>query len=179
VARDKKIEKELKLRSWEPKKVRSFVVCYNCGKRRCIYSPSDAVYIGAITALQQKLESVSDRFSCGDLIFEDDDPLSKAVVQKKNLTCETRIERGYYNHRERALKLRALCVHCGEHGPTGTFLLDQNELEARCLTGGYKCFPICVECLDEGKKVVKNGSTKNAIKAREEKERLIARNRNS
>eukprot|EP00577_Skeletonema_sp_RCC1716_P024640 CAMPEP_0113400332 /NCGR_PEP_ID=MMETSP0013_2-20120614/16062_1 /TAXON_ID=2843 ORGANISM="Skeletonema costatum, Strain 1716" /NCGR_SAMPLE_ID=MMETSP0013_2 /ASSEMBLY_ACC=CAM_ASM_000158 /LENGTH=122 /DNA_ID=CAMNT_0000285385 /DNA_START=246 /DNA_END=615 /DNA_ORIENTATION=- /assembly_acc=CAM_ASM_000158 len=57
-------------------------------------SPSDAVYIGAITALQQKLESVSDRFSCGDLIFEDDDPLSKAVVQKKNLTCETRIERG-------------------------------------------------------------------------------------
>ena len=96
---------------------------YNCGKRRCIYSPSDAVYIGAITALQQKLESVSDRFSCGDLIFEDDDPLSKAVVQKKNLTCETRIERGYYNHRERALKLRALCVHCGEHGPTGTFLL--------------------------------------------------------
>eukprot|EP00957_Ditylum_brightwellii_P168633 12835130-Ditylum_brightwellii.AAC.1 len=31
-ALDKKIEKELKLRSWEAKKVQSFVACFNCGK---------------------------------------------------------------------------------------------------------------------------------------------------
>eukprot|EP00957_Ditylum_brightwellii_P168634 12835130-Ditylum_brightwellii.AAC.2 len=95
--------------------------------------------------MQQKLELVSHWFSCGDLLFDDDDPLSKAVVQKKNLTHESWIKKGYYNHKEQVLKLRALYIHCGEHGPTETFLLEQNELEQCCLTGRYKCFHICIE----------------------------------
>eukprot|EP00957_Ditylum_brightwellii_P082998 6310056-Ditylum_brightwellii.AAC.1 len=48
---DKKIEKELKLRNWEAKKVQVFVTCFNCNKRQCIYSPSDTGYIGEITEL--------------------------------------------------------------------------------------------------------------------------------
>ena len=98
----------------------------------------------------QKLESVSERYSCGDLLFDNSDPLSKVLVQKTNLTCESDIENGYYNDASRALRLQDVCFHCGETedtGSAGTFLLGQNQLEERCLTGGYKCRPICVECL--------------------------------
>eukprot|EP00957_Ditylum_brightwellii_P074834 5687069-Ditylum_brightwellii.AAC.1 len=28
---------------------------------------------------------------------------------------------------------------------------SKNKLEQQCLTGGYKCFPICIECHDEKK----------------------------
>ena len=30
------------LKSWNVKTVRAFLVCYNCGKRRCVYSAKDA-----------------------------------------------------------------------------------------------------------------------------------------
>ena len=43
--RDQEVTKELKLKSWDGKKVRSFVSCFHCGKRRCIYSPTDDAYI--------------------------------------------------------------------------------------------------------------------------------------
>ena len=44
--------------------------------------------------LQQKLESVSDRYFCGDLLFDDSHRLSKVLAQKKNITCESPIEKG-------------------------------------------------------------------------------------
>lgn len=102
--RDREITKELGLKSWDSKRVRCFLVCYNCGKRRCVYSPRDDEYVNAITAMQQKLESVSGRFSCGDLLFPNNHHLSKVIVQKQNLTCESAIEKGYYNNEGRALK---------------------------------------------------------------------------
>ena len=82
-ARDVRVAEEVGLRYWESKKVRSFLVCYHCGKRRCIYSPRDNEYETAQLALQQKLESVSGRFSCGSLLFDDGHHLSKILVQKK------------------------------------------------------------------------------------------------
>jgi len=78
-------------------------------------------YIHGSAALKAKLESVSDRYSCGDLIFDDDDEMSKLIVESETI---------------------------------GGFLLGQDELRQRKLTGGYKCFPICVECRGSGKKVV-------------------------
>ncbi|KAL7550297.1 hypothetical protein ACHAWF_013536 [Thalassiosira exigua] len=168
--RDVNLAKELKLKSWDSKRIRALVVCYNCGKRRCIYSPTDESYTAAITALHQKLESVSGRYSCGDLLFDDGHPLSRVIVQKQNLTCESQIEKGYYGNKERSLKLKPICIHCGEKG-SKDFLLCQDELEMRCLTGGYKCFPICVGCIDAGKRVVNIGR-KNELKAREERARL-------
>ncbi|KAL7547981.1 hypothetical protein ACHAWF_011257 [Thalassiosira exigua] len=161
--RDIDIAKDLKLRSYESKKVRAIVKCFHCGKRRCIYSPSDEVYTVAITALQQKLESVSNRYSCGDLLFNDGHHLSRVLVQKQNMTCETQIERGYYNNVGRTMKLKPICIHCGELSSDPSFLLGQKELEERCFTCRYTCFPICVLCLDNGKSVVTTGK-KNELK---------------
>eukprot|EP00985_Skeletonema_marinoi_P007014 scaffold3067_cov89-Skeletonema_marinoi.AAC.1 len=93
--RDTKIAKELGKNIFAARSVRSFVTCYHCCKRRCIYSPSQEGYIQAqaARALKEKLESVSGRYSCGDLLFEDSDPFSKVLVQKLNLTCESQIEK--------------------------------------------------------------------------------------
>ena len=168
--RDSNISKELKLKSWDSKRIRAIVKCFHFGKRRCIYSPTDAGYTAAVTALQQKLESVSERFSCGDLLFDDGHPLSRVLVQKQNLTCESQIKKGYYDNRERAMKLKPICIHCGEMSSDPNFLLGQKELESRCLTGGYTCLPICVGCLEGGKLDVKSGR-KNELKARQERER--------
>lgn len=39
--RDLLVSQAAGVRSWEFKKVKGFVVCYHCGKRRCIYSNND------------------------------------------------------------------------------------------------------------------------------------------
>ena len=88
-------------------------------------------------------------------------------MQRKNLTCKSQIEKGYYNVKERALRLEPICIHCGKM-ESGDFLFEQNELEKRCLTGGYTCFPICANCLNNGKKPVTSGR-KNELKASEER----------
>lgn len=64
--------------------------------------------------LQQKLEAIDFRYSCGDLVFDDDHPVSKVIGQRQNLTCESAVEKAYFNHKERALKLQDVCIHCGE-----------------------------------------------------------------
>ena len=167
-ARDTKLAKDLKLKSWDAKKVRGVLQCYHCAKPRCIYSPVEDGYNAAAIAMQQKLESVSCRFSCGDLLFDDSHPLSKVLVQKQALTCETRIENGYFNHKDRKLKLTDICVYCGEGGSEDV-LLCQPQLRQRKLTGGKQCYPICTACFKRGKKVVKSGR-KDATNARSEKE---------
>jgi hypothetical protein len=123
-------------------------------------------------AFQQKLESVSGRFSCGDLLFDDDHPLSKVIVQKQSLTCESQIEKAYYNKIERALKLKDLCIYCGsgadDEEEDDNFLLRLPQLQERLMTDGYVCFPICITCVKNGKKVVKVGK-KDTAQARVER----------
>ena len=112
---------------------------------------------------------MSGRFSCGSLLFDDGHHLSKILVQKQNLTCESQIERGYYNNKERKLKLRDICVHCGEMG-SKEFLLSLPELQERCLTDGYNCHPICVTYMQGGKKVVRvKNATQNKMQKRKER----------
>lgn len=120
-----------------------------------------------MTALQQKLESVSSRFSCGDLLFDDSHPLSKVIVQKASLTCAMPIEKGYYNHHERGLKTKDVCYWCGALG-SKDFLFGLTELQEKNMTDGYKCFPICQDCIACGKKPGTYGKP-NAIQARKEK----------
>jgi hypothetical protein len=171
--RDVDINKALGLKSWDGKKVRAIVTCFHCMKRRCIFTVTDADFSAARVALHQKLESVSGRYSCGDLLFDDSHPLSKVIVQKQSLTCESPIEKGYYNKQGRALSLKDVCIHCGEQGGDD-FLLKTPQLQSRSMTGGYKCFPICVYCLENGKKVVKMGGKKDA--SQERAERIAASN---
>ena len=165
--RDAEVNKALKLKSWDPKKVRGVLKCYHCAKPRCIYSPVEESFNAAATALQQKMESVSSRFSCGDLLFDDTHHLSKILVQKQDLTCESRIEKAYFNHKDRKLTLPDICIYCGEEGGDD-FLLREPQLRVRRLTEGKNCYPICTDCLKCGRKVVKSGR-KNVAKARSEK----------
>ena len=179
--RDTKIAKELGKNIFAARSVRSFVTCYHCCKRRCIYSPSQEGYIQAqaARALKEKLESVSGRYSCGDLLFEDSDPLSKVLVQKLNLTCESQIEKGYYNNASdtRSLNLKDICIHCGELDMNETgmdaFLLRQDQLSELGVTNGYKCFPICVDCLKVKKLKIVTTGKKDVAKAREEDARRL------
>ena len=62
-------------------------------KARCIYTITEEDYKSAMTALQQKLESVSSCF-CGDLLIGDDHYLRKVTLQRKALTCKSLIEKG-------------------------------------------------------------------------------------
>ena len=81
--RDERVTKAAGLNRWDRTKVRAFIKCYECDKRRCIYTRTDDTDMAAMGALQQKLESVSDRFCCGDLLVDDNHPLSQVLVQKK------------------------------------------------------------------------------------------------
>lgn len=88
-------------------------------------------------------------------------------MQQQALTCESRIEKGYFNHKDRKLKLPDICIHCGEEGAEDS-LLSQPQLIERKLTGGKICFPICADCLKCGKTVLKTGR-KDAMNVRKEK----------
>ena len=54
-----------------------------------------------------------------------------------------------------------------------SFLLRLPQLQERNMTGGYNCFPICVDCIASGKKVVK-GRKKDEQQARKERIAIAA-----
>ncbi len=122
-------------------------------------------------ALQQKLESVSHRYLCGDLLFDDNHHLSTILAQRKNLNCTSPIEKAYFKNSERRLKLKSICFHCGAEAPL-SYLLCMDQLREECMTGGFSCLPICRDCLGKGKKVETIGK-KNMLEARKEKERRL------
>ena len=66
------------------------------------------------------------------------------------------------------MKLKDVYVHCGEMG-SNEFLLSLPELQERCLTKGGNCHPICVTCMQGGKKVVRvKNATQNKMQSRKE-----------
>ena len=95
------------------------------------------------------------RLCCSDLLFREDHYLSKVLVQKMNIDCESTIEKGYFDNAKRIMKTDPCCYYCGVEGSS---VLGLTKLRERCVTKGYDCFPICVECLDvKKKKLVTNG----------------------
>ena len=103
------------------------------------------------------------------MIFPDDNPTAKIIAQRINLTCESMIEKSYYNVEGRDLKTVPICIHCGEKGGSD-FLFQQTELENKNKTGGKKCYPICELCLNEGKKVVTYGERNKTNQTQKRKE---------
>eukprot|EP00956_Cyclotella_meneghiniana_P041453 scaffold227870_cov37-Cyclotella_meneghiniana.AAC.2 len=166
--RDKEVNIRLKLRSWDHKKVRSTVICFHCNKPRCIFSRElDDEYYAAAKVLKRTMESISG-YSCGDLIFDDNDPISDVLAQRQNLTCESKVETAYYNVDGRSSFVTVpVCIHCGERG-SSDFLLQQSELEARNKTGGKQCYPICIECLEDGRNPVPRSNNANKSQKRKE-----------
>ena len=111
-------------------------------------------YTAATTSLQQKLESVSYGFFCADLFFQDLHHLSKIIVQQHTLTCESRIGKGYLNHKDRKVTFSNTCIYCGKEGKEDAILCQLQLIELK-LTWGKLFPPLCVNCLKSGKKVLK------------------------
>ena len=114
-------------------------------------------------------ESIFITYSCGNLVFENDYPVSEVLAQRQTLNCKPQIENAYYNLKERALKLPDICIHCGEGG-SNDFLFGQAELEAKGKTEGKRCYLICTLCLGKGKPYMKY-QKKRRIKQRRERKR--------
>ena len=94
------VNKVLGLRGREGGKIHLFVNCFFYATRCCMYG----------------------LFFCGDFLFDDDHYLSKVIVRKQSLTCKSQIDKGYYNNRERRLKVKDICVQCGEMGAESCLL---------------------------------------------------------
>ena len=166
--RDQDVNTRLKLRFWENKKVRSVVMCFHCNKPRCMFSHDvNPEYFEAAKVLKRTMESISG-YSCGDLIFNDDDPISEVLAQRQNLTCESKVETAYYNVLGRKFETVPVCIYCGEKG-SSDFLLQQAQLESRGKSGGRQCYPICIECLENGNSpVTKSKNAANQSQKRKE-----------
>lgn len=139
-----------------------------CDKRRCIYVRTDDGYAAALGALQQKMESVSDRFYWGDLLFNDIHLLSNILVQKQDISCEFKIEIGYFNVSTRRLRLKDIYIHCGALGAPD-FLYGTKEPRKMNKSDEFECRPICKGCFEKGKKPATKGK-KDAVEERREKE---------
>ena len=64
--------------------------------------------------------------------------------------------------------MKSLCYHLGESDSTG-YVFGLKELREKNLTDGYKRYPICTDCMTDGKDVVKHGN-QDKMQARKEKE---------
>ena len=170
VKRDAKVTKELGLRSWDAKKVFATVNCFACMKPRCLFTNSkdSQEFLDAREKLKQKLEEISHRYSCGDIIIGDDEPGSKVIGQRQNLTCLTPVEKAYYNINGRSFKTKDVCIHCAETGSID-FLYRQTQLQQMGKINGKTCYPICKNCIESGlNPVVKPKSkTKESQKQKE------------
>ena len=80
----------LNLKIWEAKKVKGILKCFHCNEPRCYFSQQqNAEYEGAVETLWLKKESIYFRYSCDDLVFDDDHLVSKVLGQRVPLTCES------------------------------------------------------------------------------------------
>ena len=139
-ARDAQKSKENKLKSWDSRRVRALATCFHCNKRRCACAGVEEDYQAAMVVLQQKLESISGQFSCGDLLFDDSHYLSYILVQNQSLTCESNIEKGYCHKKDGSLELKDICIHRGDMG-VEIFLLRMPQFRQKSMTKGCNCFP--------------------------------------
>ena len=74
----------------------------------------------------------------------------------------------YYNNDDGKLKLKLLCYHYAVSVST-SYVFGLEDLREKNLTDRYKCYPICTDCMVDGKDVVKHGKQEK-MQARKEKE---------
>ena len=93
------------------------------------------------------------------------------VIQKQSLTCESKIEVGYYNPKapkERLLKTDNICVHCSCTGSTD-FLFGLEQLQEKNMIDGWPMLPICDACMKAEKKLVKKNGKQDKVQQRRER----------
>ena len=74
-------------------KMRTFVMCVECGKRRVVYV-SRRLGGAELLAVQRLQEDLF--FTCGSTLFTDE-PYKATLVVREGIACESPIETTYYN----------------------------------------------------------------------------------
>ena len=74
-------------------KVRTFILCCECGKRRVVYSPKKLTVTDmlAIHRLQEELI-----YTCGDTLFPEGSEYREVVIVREGITCKSAMETTYY-----------------------------------------------------------------------------------
>jgi hypothetical protein len=156
---------DYRLNKWSATKVRATVRCWQCGMPRLIYSNADLTKDNKI-ALRRRIEGM--HFVCGALLFQEDEPpLGRIISQKLALNCETGLERAYYNPKQgrKNFTTPLICIHCASQSN----LRSHAELHEEGLTDGKECYPVCSNCIIEGKKpVARTGAKKRMSQSRKE-----------
>ena len=168
VLRRKAADKDKEL---HPSKVRSNIVCAECGRPRCIFAKNSP---GAklLEALDVYVEGVE--YSCGAPLFGEgatgiEKTLADKFYVKENLDCKEPMELNYYNYgglRGRA-EFNHVCAICG-NGPEQSPLLSERELGT---PEGRTPLPLCHVCYANDKKpvLVKRADQATANLERKEK----------
>jgi hypothetical protein len=134
---------------WHKNKVRHFVICQNCDKRRVIFAwPIIGENIGRrVEDLDGLLAETSYGYNCGDALFGLEEepvphPQDLSIFHvRRSLSCGMPQEASYYS----SAKFQPICAHCAredEHVPAQEVALK---------TDGRKAYSICRSCFDEKK----------------------------
>lgn len=126
-------------------KVRGCIECSECGKCRCVYSPS-VLHYGEEIELARIRESKL--YTCGSVLFPPGHMYEGSIIVREALTCNSTIEAQYFS--SKLVSFPLVCYHCGLTEET---LVNDDEIEE--LKKSYAIvYPICFLCKTEGKKVI-------------------------
>ncbi|XP_062607327.1 uncharacterized protein LOC134269120 [Saccostrea cucullata] len=121
-------------------KVRSFIICCLCGKRRVVYSKE------RLSRLQiTDIEEVQDNllYTCGSSLFPEGHRCYDNVVVTEGLECATEMETTYYAGI--TTKFLPVCFFCGD------IEIDSTSQTVQDLKKNYSIVrPICATCLSRG-----------------------------
>lgn len=120
-------------------KIRDYIMCCDCGKRRCVYSDK-ALSQDEMQDFKQSLDVYD--YSCGAPLFSDDHYLAEILFVRVKISCDTPVEILYYSSRKSGNF--DICYYCG----TDSDFVDPPSI----LRTKYKIiYPLCQGCQDKGK----------------------------
>jgi hypothetical protein len=134
-------------------KIRGYINCEDCGKRRCVYSDKSLTREEQ-EDYQQALDSYS--YSCGAPIFPDEHYLKEVVFVRTRISCDSPIEILYYSSRKSGNY--SICYYCGECED----LVTPPQSLKECFKQTY---PLCEGCQENGKEFYAKGEIKTNMRS--------------
>ncbi|CAB4381993.1 unnamed protein product [Rhizophagus irregularis] len=129
-------------------KIRGYINCEDCGKRRCVYSEKSLTHEEQ-EDFQQVLDSYS--YSCGAPVFPDDHYLKELIFVCTQISCDSPIEILYYSSRKSGNY--PICYYCGERED----LVTPPQSLRECFK---QIYPLCEECHQNRKEFYTKGEVK-------------------
>ena len=141
-SKPQKTERDKKFKSFfTAAKVRGYLICSECGKRRVVYSSATLLQRERIQ-LQRTQEEL--HYTCGAAAFPGSHDLFDKLVVKEGMSCSTPIETTYYTG-SGASRFEDICYYCGDN----EILEDNDEIdELKAQYGIVR--PICESCFAKG-----------------------------